>query len=127
MDVTMDMAPPAVYEATVQQAVSVAAPAAKAPEITPEAAEQQAAAGKKPTAESYTQEGLEKAIEKINKSISSFNRYMNISVHQKTHRIMVKVMDAESNEVIREIPPEKALDAFARALEIAGILLDERS
>jgi flagellar protein FlaG len=72
-------------------------------------------------------DGLERALEQINKSISGFRRHMQISVHQKTNRIMVKVMDTQKNEIIREIPPEKALDAFATALEMAGILLDRRS
>jgi flagellar protein FlaG len=71
-------------------------------------------------------EGIEKAIDNINQSIASFHRHMNISVHQRTNRIMVKVMDTEKNEVIREIPPERVLDAFAKALELAGVLLDER-
>ena len=71
-------------------------------------------------------EGLEKALDQINQSIASFHRHMQISVHQKTNRIMVKVMDTEKNEVIREIPPERALDAFAKALEMAGILIDHR-
>jgi flagellar protein FlaG len=71
-------------------------------------------------------EHLEKAISQINRSISSFDRHMQISVHQKTNRYMVKVMDTQRNEIIREIPPEKALDAFAKALELAGILIDKR-
>jgi flagellar protein FlaG len=37
---------------------------------------------------------------------------------------MVKVMDINTNEVIREIPPEKVLDAFAAALELAGVFVD---
>jgi flagellar protein FlaG len=71
-------------------------------------------------------EGLEKALDQINQSIASFHRHMDISVHRKTNRIMVKVMDTSNNEVIREIPPEKALDAFAKALELAGILMDHK-
>nr|AGS52120.1 flagellar protein FlaG protein [uncultured bacterium contig00034] len=72
-------------------------------------------------------DSLEKAIEQINKSISSYSRAMEISVHEKTQRIMVKVLDTEENKVIRELPPEKVLDAFARTLELAGILIDKKS
>jgi len=39
---------------------------------------------------------------------------------------MVKVIDINTNEVIREIPPEKILDMVATMLEMAGIIVDER-
>jgi flagellar protein FlaG len=39
---------------------------------------------------------------------------------------MVKVVDSETGEVIREIPPEKLLDMFANMLELAGLIIDER-
>jgi flagellar protein FlaG len=69
---------------------------------------------------------LDKALAKINKSLLSFNREMEVSVHDKLNRIMVKVMDTKENKIIREIPPEKVLDAFAKALELAGVLIDEK-
>lgn len=80
----------------------------------------------KQSSEQPPKEYVEKTIEQINKSISTFNREMHISVHKKTQRIMVKVMDTEENKVIRELPPEKVLDAFARTLELAGILVDKK-
>ena len=72
-------------------------------------------------------EVVERVIEQINKSLAAYSREMHISIHNKLKRIMVKVMDTQENKVIREIPPEKVLDAFARTLELAGILLDKRS
>lgn len=66
------------------------------------------------------------AIEKANKAISFSNRQLEFSVHEKTKEIMVKVIDSETKEVIREIPPEKILDMVANLLEMAGILVDER-
>ncbi|NLD48585.1 MAG: flagellar protein FlaG [Clostridiaceae bacterium] len=66
------------------------------------------------------------AIEKANKAISTSNRVLEFSIHEKTKEIMVKVVDSETKEVIREIPPEKVLDMVARLWEMAGILVDER-
>ncbi|MDR1664080.1 MAG: flagellar protein FlaG [Clostridiales bacterium] len=71
-------------------------------------------------------EEVSKTIEQINKSLAVFNREMHISVHSKVNRLMIKVMDTKENKVIREIPPEKVLDAFARTLELAGILMDTK-
>jgi flagellar protein FlaG len=73
-----------------------------------------------------TNEYLQKTIDHVNKSVYAFNRELKVSVHDKTKRIMVKVMDTSDNSVIREIPPEKVLDAFARTLELAGILVDKK-
>lgn len=39
---------------------------------------------------------------------------------------MVKVVDTQTNEIIREIPPEKTLDMFVKMLELAGIFVDEK-
>ena len=66
------------------------------------------------------------AIERANKSLAGTNRKFEISVHEKTNDIMVKVINTESNEVIREIPPEKILDLIAKLWELAGIIVDER-
>ena len=41
-------------------------------------------------------------------------------------RASIKVVDADTNEVIREIPPEKSLDMLQKMWEMAGILVDER-
>ena len=66
------------------------------------------------------------AIEKANKAISGINTRFEFSIHKKTKEIMVKVIDSDTNQVIREIPPEKMLDLVAKIWEMAGILVDER-
>ena len=48
------------------------------------------------------------------------------SYHEATKRVSIKVMDKETNEVIREIPPEETLEMVEKMWELAGILVDER-
>jgi flagellar protein FlaG len=36
------------------------------------------------------------------------------------------VIDENTNEVVREIPPEKILDVMASIMELAGLIVDER-
>lgn len=69
---------------------------------------------------------LIKTIEKANKELVIANRALEFSVHEKTKEIIVRVIDVETKEVIREIPSEKILDLLANMLELAGILVDER-
>ena len=66
------------------------------------------------------------AIEKVNKAMTGTNRKFEYSIHEKTREVMVKVVDTDTNEVVREIPPEKILDLVAKLLEMAGLIVDER-
>ncbi len=71
-------------------------------------------------------EQVVKAVEKANKSFQPFDRRFEISVHEKTNTIMVKVINSTNDELIREVPPEKILDMVAHMLEVAGILVDKK-
>lgn len=67
----------------------------------------------------------------INDAVKSANRRMEhtrceYSYHKETNRVSIKVLDADTDEVIREIPPEKSLDMLQKMWEMAGILVDEK-
>lgn len=74
---------------------------------------------------SVTEKSVIDAIEKANKLIIGTRTEMQFSIHEKTKEIMVKVIDSDTKEVIREIPREKILDMVAKIWEMAGILVDE--
>lgn len=81
----------------------------------------------KPEAElSLDEKSWIEVIEKANKAIIGANKSFEYSIHEKTKQIMVKVINSETKEVIREIPPEKILDLVAKMWEVAGLLIDER-
>jgi flagellar protein FlaG len=72
------------------------------------------------------QDTLMRATESVNKHIEMTNRYLDMSVHEKTQRIIVKVVDKETGDIVREIPPEETLDFLAKVLEQAGIFVDTK-
>jgi flagellar protein FlaG len=74
----------------------------------------------------YTEEEIISSIEKANKSFIAYDRRFEFSIHEKTRDIMVKVIDVVTDEVIREIPPEKILDMVSAIWEVVGIMVDER-
>lgn len=91
-----------------------AAPAA-APAAGPPAAQQQASIGDTvPLADPAV---VKKAAEQINEFMRSSSRNLQFSVDKGTGRIIVKVVDQESGEVIRQIPPEETL-AIAKNLDM---------
>jgi flagellar protein FlaG len=67
-----------------------------------------------------------KSIESANEKIQIYNTRLQFSIHEKTKEIMVKIVNMENNEVIKEIPPEKILDMVAKLWELAGIIVDEK-
>ncbi len=87
---------------------------------------QQQAAGSGKAQVQQKSEQLKKAIAEMNKKINNSNEEAVFGVHEDTNRIMIKIMDKETKEVIKEFPPEKTLDMIARIWEMAGILVDEK-
>lgn len=73
-------------------------------------------------------EKVKSAVDDINKQIKSNLRKTQCSFkyHEDTNRISITVTDSDTDEVIREIPPEKALDMLAKAWELAGLMVDEK-
>lgn len=73
-----------------------------------------------------TPDQLKKMIEEMNKKINNSNEVAMFGIHEETNRIMIKIMDKDTKEVIKEFPPEKTLDMIAKLWEMAGILVDEK-
>lgn len=67
---------------------------------------------------------IKKAVEALNKKMAHSEAVFGI--HDATNRVTIKIVDKDTKEVIRELPPEKTLDMIAKVWELAGILVDER-
>ena len=77
--------------------------------------------GGKPKKEAATMKDVAELNKLINrKTIAEFG------YNEPTNRITIKIKDKETNEVIKEIPSDKALEMLAKAWELAGILVDEK-
>ena len=74
--------------------------------------------------EQPSNEQIKKAVEQMNKSM--FNSEAVFGIHEGTNRVTIKIVDKDTKEVIKELPPEKTLDMIAKVWEMAGILVDER-
>ncbi|MDJ0829777.1 MAG: flagellar protein FlaG [Desulfobacterales bacterium] len=51
---------------------------------------------------------------------------LQFSVHETTGRTMIKVINKDTNDLIREIPPEGLLNLAAKMQEMLGILFDKK-
>lgn len=70
-------------------------------------------------------EQIKKAVEQLNKNMISHSEAI-FGIHEGTNRITIKIVDKNTKEVIKELPPEKTLDMIAKVWELAGILVDEK-
>lgn len=69
--------------------------------------------------------------EQIKKAVESLNKKMEHSeaifgIHDGTNRVTIKIIDKDTKEVLKELPPERTLDMIAKVWEMAGILVDEK-
>lgn len=77
------------------------------------------------------EQGKEPAKSTIDSAISGMNAKMSktrcaYAYDEDTKRITIKVYDDETNELIREVPPEKSLEVLKKVWELAGIIIDEK-
>ena len=56
---------------------------------------------------------------------SIFNRKLKFSINRESNQVIVKVIDGETDNVIKEIPPEALQRLHSRMRESIGLLIDE--
>lgn len=69
-------------------------------------------------------ENIKKAVDNLNKNMKNTSAIYGI--HEGTNRVTIKIVDKQTKEVIKELPPEKTLDMISRVWEMAGMLVDEK-
>lgn len=86
-------------------------------------------AEKKATEEKEARENkqvTEEMLKELEQDIKTMHNVgLKFSKHNDTGRTMIKVLDKENDEIIREIPAEDVLDLAAKIEEMIGILFDK--
>jgi flagellar protein FlaG len=52
---------------------------------------------------------------------------LEFKVHDATGRLKVTVLDKETGDIIREVPPQQVLDMVAKLDEMMGILFEQKA
>lgn len=69
---------------------------------------------------------MAEAQEEVNAVLDHLNVQLKLSVNRDLERVVAKIVDRDTGEVVREIPPEEMLEMAKRLEEMSGLLLDER-
>lgn len=76
--------------------------------------------------EDFDKADIEQAVDSLNGFIEPLNTNLKFIYHEKLEKYYVTVINVSTEEVIREIPPEKMLDMYAAMAESMGLLVDEK-
>lgn len=69
---------------------------------------------------------IKAAVSQANNHLKQSRTKCAFSYDDVTNRVSIKVYDADTEEVIREIPPEESLELVEKMWEMAGIIVDEK-
>jgi flagellar protein FlaG len=71
---------------------------------------------------------VREAVSKLNDHVQNLRRTLSFSIEESTGRTVIKVYDAETEELIRQIPPEETI-RLAEVIEDqnASLFIEERA
>lgn len=73
-----------------------------------------------------TDEKLKQAVESLNEFLESSHNSSKFVYHEGLDRYYVQVVNKNTDEVVKEIPPKKLLDAFYEMQKLVGMIVDEK-
>ncbi len=69
---------------------------------------------------------IKRIINKINENVSRLNKDVRFSYNDTIKSLVVKVIDAKTGRVIREIPPQQVINLQKKLSEVVGIIFDSK-
>jgi flagellar protein FlaG len=69
-------------------------------------------------------EELQKLIEEVRKKFDMLSKYLKIDIDQELEIPVVKIMERDTNRVIRQIPPDYLLELMKRIDQLLGLLVE---
>lgn len=73
-----------------------------------------------------TKTTIDSAFSDMNSKIRQSRTRCEYSYDEPTKRISIKVYDEDTDELIREVPPEESLEVLQKVWELAGIIVDKK-
>ncbi|MGI6129986.1 MAG: flagellar protein FlaG [bacterium] len=73
-----------------------------------------------------TQEDVEQAALVLEDTVQAFNQRLSFVLHTDSGRMQVQVIDNQTQEVVKELPPTEVLETVARIRQAVGLLLDKK-
>jgi uncharacterized FlaG/YvyC family protein len=68
---------------------------------------------------------LRQQVEAVNHALKGSDEHLQFSIHEATNQLVIKLVNENTHEVIKEFPSEKFLDVVADLMKVAGLQVDE--
>jgi uncharacterized FlaG/YvyC family protein len=76
--------------------------------------------------ETRSAEEIHKDLEMINEQLKSSNSSLQFSIDDKTNDVIVRIVDRDSGEVIRQIPPESIVKLRDSMKDMSGLFVEKK-
>jgi Uncharacterized flagellar protein FlaG len=70
-------------------------------------------------------EDLRSTVRELQTMSEAYNRRLSFSINEKLNEVVVKVIDTNTDKVVREIPPTELQRVYERIREALGLLIDK--
>lgn len=77
--------------------------------------------------EEPNEEDMQQMMKELNELMSRINCNLEFSYHKEVNVMSVKMIDKETQEVIKELPPEEMIDNMIQAKDWIGAFLDKNA
>ncbi len=77
--------------------------------------------------QTLTREQTQAVVDNVESFLKDLNTNLSFEIHEKTGRVVVKVVERNTKEVIREISPEDMLRLQEKLQEFRGVLFDGKA
>lgn len=74
-----------------------------------------------------TEQAYQTAVNKLNEFMEYSQKSSKFIFHKDLERYYVEVVDAQSQEVVKEVPPKALLDAYYEMQKLAGEIFDTQA
>lgn len=81
---------------------------------------------KDPTEQVLTKQAIIDKVESLNDFLEPTSTNVKFQLHEQLDVYYVQVIDAQTEEVLREIPNKKFLDMYASMADLTGLIVDEK-
>lgn len=68
---------------------------------------------------------VEELLASVNRRLLTADKRLQFLIHEGTGRVQLRVLERSTDEVIRELPPDRMLDLVEKMHELIGLLIDE--
>ncbi|RCW67090.1 flagellar protein FlaG [Saliterribacillus persicus] len=89
-------------------------------------ADKQAAVKQEISEKELSKDDAKALVESLNSFLEPSFTNVRYEYHEKLEEYYVTVVDPDTDEIVKEIPPKKLLDVYASMAELMGFIVDEK-